>query len=246
MTSPVLADIYELDDKGKPGIAAYVAAGLPFAGIGMKATEGTYYPKTPTWFQTYWPLVKSIASARYGHDFFRYAYHYFRIDEDGTKQADLALGLVDSAGGWDFGDLRLVVDVESAEQPAGISAQQVIDGVSTFAARVKARHGRLPILYAGSYIRDLKIKDHMGCAYLITAAYGSVLPISLYLDMGWALTELLGWQYQGTDDWSGPVGYPRQCPLGSGPQDLTAITIANGATPEQQLEWIRNDIATGA
>jgi len=246
VTSPVFVDAYALDDGGHLDIDALVAAGLPWAGIGLKATEGLYYPKDPSWFHSYWPKARSAAGARYGQTFFRFAYHYFRTDEDAVKQADFALGLVDSAGGWAEGDLRLVVDVESAEQPVGVMAQQVIDGVSAFAERVKTRHGQAPILYAGSYLRDLKITDHMGCAYLITAAYGATLPASLYESMGWDLAELLGWQYCSTDAYTGPANYPRQCPLGPGPLDLTALTIANGSTPEQQLAWLQGDIAHGA
>lgn len=240
--SPIFADVYENDLNGNPNIQAYVDAGLPWAGIGLKATEGTYYPRNPNWFQKHYPLVKNLAGARWGQTFFRWSYHYFRVDEDPVKQADFYMGLVESSGGFDIGDLRPVVDVESSEQPAHASPQQVIDGVSAFAARIKSRHGKAPILYGGSYLRDLMITDHMGCAYLITADYNSSLPAFIYTQMGWPLDKLLGWQFQGTGNWSGPPSYPRVCPLGAGPLDLTAVTIANGSTPEQQLEWIRNDI----
>jgi len=239
--SPIFADIYELDLNGNPNIQAFVDAGLPWAGIGLKATEGTYYPRKPDWFQKHYPLVKNLAGARWGQTFFRWTYHYFRVNEDGAKQADFYMGLVESCGGFDIGDLRPVVDVESSEQPAHASPQQVIDGVSAFAARIKSRHGQAPILYGGSYIRDLGITDHMGCAYLITADYNSTLPPHIYTAMGWPLDKLLMWQYRGNLP-SGPAGYPRTCPLGPGFVDLSAVTIANGSTPEQQLEWLRNDI----
>lgn len=247
MTSPIFVDAYAEDfNEQQPNIGALVAAGLPWAGMGVKATEGTYYPanrpRDLAWFQAVWPAIKTAANARYGVDFFRWTYHYFRVDEDPIQQAELCLGLVDSAGGWADGDLPLIVDVETSEQPRGTTAHQVIDGVSTFAARVAALNGRVPILYAGSYIRDLGITDHMGCQRLITAAYGSTLPAHLYLDMGWSLDDLLGWQYQGTEAFTGPKGYPQKCPLTSPgqPLDLTAITIANGSTPEEQLAILRS------
>ena len=241
MTSPVLGDIYSLDLHGNPDIQTLVDAGYPWCGLGLKATEGTYYPQDPSWFQKFWPLTKSIAikANRYGQDFFRYAYHYFRVDEDAIRQAELFLGLIDSAGGWDIGDLRAMVDVETAEQPSGISNQQIIDGVTTFARHIAERTGRAPIGYWGSYIRDRKITDQMGCAYLVTAAYGSTLPSYLYTDMGWPLEKLLGWQYMEAGTPTGPKGYPQVSPMGS--IDLTAVTICNGATSDEQLEWLRSD-----
>lgn len=183
-----------------------------------------------------WPAARSAAGARYGANWFRYAYHYFIVGEDGAKQADFALGLVDSAGGWGPGDLPLVVDVETAEQPAGVTPQQVIDGVSEFAIRYAAAAGKEPILYAGSFIRGLGITSHMGCQLLITAAYGSTLPARLYLEMGWTLAELLGWQYQGAGNgFTGPKGYPQTCALGEGEVDLTAVTIDDSASYDEQI-----------
>ncbi len=243
MISPVFVDAYELDLNSRPNIDALVDAGMPWAGLGMKATEGLYYPKNPEWFQRVWPETRlaAIRAMRYGADFFRYAYHYFRVDEDGTKQADYALGLIDSAGGWDHGDLPMMVDVETAEQPTDATPQQVIDGVSSFAVRVAEKTGKAPILYGGSYIRGLGITSHMGCQLLITAAYGSTLPSRLYTKMGWPLELLLGWQYQGGGDgYSGPKGYPRECPLGPGDLDLTAVTICDGQPVDAQLAFLRS------
>lgn len=240
--SPVFHDLYALDDGGMPNIGAVVHAGRPWAGVILKATEGVYYPKDPTWFKAYWPVVKDAANARYGVDWFRGAYHYWRGDEDPVKQADFYLGLIDLAGGWSSGDLWPIVDVETAEQPAGLSNQQIIDSVYAYAARIVSCHGRQPVLYAGSYLRDRRITDHMGCQLLWTAAYGSTLPEHLYHDIGWPLSKLLAWQYESTEGYAGPAGYPQSSPIGAGPQDLSALTIANGATPDQQLAWLRDNI----
>lgn len=244
MTSPVFADVYALDLNGQPDIPALVSAGLPWAGIGLKATEGIYYPSTSqaAWFQKYWPLAKSAAGTRYGQDWFRWCYHYLRIDQDPVQQAEFYLRLVQSAGGWADGDLWPVVDVETSQNPATGPASKVIDVTSKWAARVTSATGRRPVLYAGSYIRDLGITDHMGCQLLWTACYSSTLPSSIYTSMGWQLSSLFAWQYQGTEAYSGPAGYPRQSPVGTGPVDLSAVTIANGSTPDQQLAWIRAHI----
>lgn len=237
--SPVIPDVYQDDFDGRPNIGALVAAGEPWAGLGMKATEGLYYPKDPSWFQSVWPAARSAAGARYGVDWFRWCYHYFIVGEDGAKQADFMQGLVESVGGWGPGDLPAVIDVEAVEQPANATAQQVIDGVSSFAARYAQLSGKDPILYGGEYIRQLGITSHMGCQLLITACYGSTLPARLYLDMGWRLDELLAWQYCSTDGYTGPAGYPQQCPLGNGPADLSAITIDNGASYDEQILVLR-------
>lgn len=238
MTSPVIVDVFSNDLNGHPDIPALVTQGLPFAGVCLKATEGTYYPSTnalAAWFRTYWPKARDAGGDRVGKTWFRWAYHYYRVGEDPIKQADFYLKLVESAGGFKPGDLPPMIDVETAENPPNGPASQVVDEVSRLAGIFEAKLGRKPILYAGSYIRDLKIVSHMGCAYLITAAYGSDLPGGLYRGMGWSLDLLLGWQYQGTEAYTGPINYPRDCALGKGPLDLTAVTIGNGQTQEQQL-----------
>lgn len=242
MTSPVLVDLYSGDLNGKPDLAALVAAGLPWAGVMLKATEGVYYPKDSRWFDAYWPAIKTTAGSRYGVDFFRGAYHYFRVDEDPVAQADFYLSVIQHAGGFSKGDLWPVVDVESAENPVHASAQQVIEAVSAFSWRIIAAYGKAPVLYAGSYIRDRQITDHMGCELLWTAAYGSALLAHLYTNMGWKLSELFAWQYQGTDFHSGPIGYPQASPIGPGPVDLSAVTIQNGLVSDYQLAWIRSHI----
>ena len=237
---PILSDFYSKDDGGHPDVEALAQAGAPWCGVLLKVSEGTYYT-SGDWLKDYWTRVRAagIRAHRYGLSWFRAGYHYFRVDQDPVKQADLFLSMVQAAGGWDLdGDLWPVVDVETAEQPPIVSAQQIVDSVSKFSERLATAHGRRPVLYAGSFIRDHRITDHMGCQYLITAAYGSALPAKLYVDMGWPLDKLLGWQYEGTDGYSGPSGYPRTSPAGAGPQDLTAITICNGATPDEQLAWI--------
>lgn len=239
--SPVFVDVYPPDDYGHPNLEALVQAGLPWAGIGLKGTEGVYYPANNTkaleWFQKYWPLAETLAGDRYGVNFFRWTYHYFRVDEDPIKQADLILGLVDSCGGWGLGDLPPVVDVETAEQPASATNQQIIDGVTAFSQRIEAQFGSKPILYAGSYLRGREIRDHLGCQLLITAAYGSVLPSELYTSMGWDLESLLGWQYCGTSKFTGPKNYPQKSPLGELPNDLTAITIPG--SPDDQIAFLQ-------
>lgn len=241
MTSPVFVDLYAGDFNGKPNITALVAAGRPWCGLGMKISEGTYYPrdKQADWINKYWAQIPVAAGARFGVDFFRWGYHYFRVDEDPIEQGEKYLTTVEKAGGFKHGDMLPMIDVETSENPPHGPAQRVIDGVTEFAEFMLKNLGCRPLLYAGSYLRDLDITDHMGCAFLSTAAYGSTLPARLYNEIGWSIDQLESWQYQGTESYSGPAGYPRLCPIGSGPADLSALTICNGKTPDEQLAFVR-------
>lgn len=246
LVSPCAVDLYAKDLNGQPNLSAYVSAGAPWNILLLKATEGIYYPATDSsdrrWFIQNWAAARTLSGGRFGQDFFRAAYHYFRVDEDPTAQADFYLHTVGLADAIGKGDLPAIVDVESAENPAHATAQQIIDAVSKFSMRIQSYTGHEPILYAGSYLRDRKVTDHMGCQLLWTAAYGSILPAHLYTDIGWRLDELFAWQFQGTESHTGPAGYPRECPIGAGPLDLSAITICNGEPPNVQLAWIREHL----
>lgn len=240
MTSPILADVYANDVGGKPNITALASAGRPWIGVGLKVSEGTYYP-SPTqaqWLNDHWQVARTAAGVRYGDDWFRWGYHYYRAGENSAKQGELYLKTVENAGGWGPGDLRPMIDVETAEN-AGATATQVVDEVTELADYLFAQCGVRPLLYAGSFIRDLGIVGQMGCKYLSTACYGSVLPSDLYTKMGWMRSELFDWQYQGTDGWSGPAGYQRLCPLGAGPLDLSVVTLGDTGTFDDQLAAIR-------
>jgi GH25 family lysozyme M1 (1,4-beta-N-acetylmuramidase) len=252
MTSPVFVDLYAEDIDGKPHLDALVKAGLPWAGLGLKASEGTYYPSghQADWFNTYWPATKFAAGSRYGKSFYRYAYHYYRVGEDPAQQAQLFLKTIENAGGWGLGDLWPMIDVESAENPSSGShlPAQVEDEVTELANYLFTEHGRKPVLYGGSYLRDLGITSHMGCQYFSTAIYGLTLNTPSQPDtrkfiasMGWSMDQLLSWQYQGTDGWSGPSHYPRICPMASTPLDLSAM-ICGGSTQDEQLAWIAANI----
>lgn len=241
----LICDIYSADCYGKPDIAALVAAGLPWAGLILKATEGTSYPTQPSsraWFLKNWPLTKSLAGARYGETWFRGAYLYWRADADPVAQADFYLQLVEEAGGWGDGDLWPMVDVESAgnSNPA-LSGQQVIDSVSAVTARLHEKLGRTPMLYGGSFMYDLGITSHMGCNTLLFPRYTSTLPAQTYERIGWKLQAemptLWGWQYAG-DGESYLAGYPSVSPLGGG--DISALIVAGGG--DAALAWTKANL----
>ncbi len=235
---PLGCDLYALDDNGNPNIDAFVEAGPPWHVLTFKATEGTYYPgsaKRQEWFLQHWLPARIKMGVRYGVDLWRQCYHYFRVDEDALVQANNCLELVEEAGGFGPGDLPVMVDVENAENPPNAPNSQIIDGLSLFASRIITATGRAPILYAGAYIRDKKITDHMSCQAVHVAEYSSELSPHIYKDMGWDFP--IAWQFEGTDGYSGPTGYPRVAPVGSGPADISAYIVNGGG--DRAIEWMR-------
>lgn len=248
---PLIADTYKGDGFGQDAINAIVSAGPPWHGLRLKATEGTYYPaNAPTdkeWFLDNWMRVRVYAGVRYGKDWFRGAYHYFRVDEDGLAQADAFLSLVDEAGGWGAGDLFPMVDLESAENPPSASAQQIVDGVGAFTTKVKAVTGRRCTLYGNVYIATAGITAHMGCDTLSIARYTADLPPTIYQRIGWQLANpatfpsVLDWQLMGDSQELVP-GYPKSTPMGPNHGDYAALIIGGGG--QSALDWLAANINT--
>ena len=232
MTDPLIVDAYSGD--GWKAWDELVGAGAPWCGAILKATQGTYYDGG-VWFPTSWRSVRAAGRARYGHDWFRGAYHYLDVRQPGDQQADYFLSAVDRAGGWACGDLWPMVDVERAGQRLTISAAQVIDCTEAFTQRVQQRLGRQVMLYGGSWLADLGIVERMGCSWLAIARYTPTLPQHVYQRIGWDLASLALWQYCG--DGVGHLdGYPVQAP-GCGRIDISALVLPGG------LEALRGQLA---
>ena len=147
---PLIVDCYEGDLGGKPDWAKLIAAGPPWHGAIIKASEGLEYHST--WFREQWPKLRELAGDRYGVDWFRGAYHYARVAEDPIKQAHVFLGQVEQAGGWDAGDLWPMVDVESSNNPLVSTRSQLEAWISTYAAEILLATGRRPTLYGNIYL----------------------------------------------------------------------------------------------
>lgn len=259
---PLIVDAYAGDFGGHPNIGALIAAGPPWHGIIFKATEGTYYPYTTAqrdWFCANWLPARILAMERYGAPvgatrmapgaigepiapWFRGAYHYMRIDQDPIRQADLFLKLVELAGGWGPGDLWPMVDVESAENPAKPSTQQIVDAVSLWASKITSAIGRTPMLYGNVYLAEHGVTSHMNCGTLTVARYKPDLPSNIYQRIGWQLAKpaamptLWGWQYSGDPEGGSLVGYPTKTPLSATENaDIIAIVAAGGG--QAALDW---------
>jgi GH25 family lysozyme M1 (1,4-beta-N-acetylmuramidase) len=200
-----------------------LAADPRMVGIVLKATEGVSY--APPWFLRQWSRARAAGGVRYGFTWLRGAYHYLRFMEDGARQADFYLAHVDRAGGWGFGDILPIVDVERGGANAGVSdAGLVVDCVSAFAERVRARTGRDVILYGRGAMRDLGITSKMGCARVWTPNYGPTMT-RRGLE-AWSLDDIAMWQY--TDGNSpGPANLPVRIPGFSGALDLSVVIAGN-------------------
>ena len=247
----MVVDLYAGDGRGPDDLRKLALAGAPWHGISLKATEGTYYPDNKPsdreWFLDNWIRCRIYAGARYGVDWFRGFYHYFRVDQSGLLQAEKCLTLVEIAGGLGSGDLWPMIDVESAENPTDASAQMIEDGVSEFAAKILAETGRMPMLYGNVYLAEHGVTRHMGCGTLNVARYTADLLVrdkdghvtgNVYERIGWklqnpaAMPTLWGWQLCGDGEVYVP-GYPKVTPLG--PADYTAIIAAGGG--QAGIDW---------
>lgn len=231
---PLIVDCALMDGVTPSEVAQLVQAGYPWAGLSMQCSNGV--AAAGAWFNGAWRASsREVVGARYGVDWFRMAYHYFVLGQSPTQQADVALAAIDSAGGWDDGDLWLGVDVERGQQPADATKAQVEAAVSAFAGRVLSRTGKRPLLYAGSYTRGLGISSPMGCCMLWYPQWNSTLDWSTVARMGFDMSSTLLWQATGNAPASVP-GYPATTPIGL--QDYSIMVRANLPSADA-LEWTR-------
>jgi GH25 family lysozyme M1 (1,4-beta-N-acetylmuramidase) len=233
MPSPLFIDIYALD-VAKPDWSK-VRADKAYAGAIIKATEGRYYTGG-AWFQENWRRIREQHD--YGNQWFRGAYHFLKFNEPGDKQADFYQTVIERAGGWERGDLWPIVDVElGGEKNSNRQAtrEQVIECTTKFAERMKALTSRDVCLYGNGAMRDLDIKDKMGCKWLWCPRYTTTLPTFIYERAGWTTKELFAWQYCG-DGVGFLAGYPTTSPLGK--TDISVLTMEGGLEGmKKNLGW---------
>lgn len=227
MTSPLLVDIYAGD--GDFNVQKLVDAGPPWHGVMAKVTQGNYY-NGGSWFRRMWPRIREAGGVRYGVDWFRLGYHYFDVRIDPIAQAEHYLTTIELAGGWGEGDLWPCIDVERAGQRGDITAMTVIRQVKQWVTHVHKRTGMDVVLYGGSWLRDLGVKDRMGCKYAWVARYTPTLPSRTYTSIGFDLPSLFAWQYAGLNgdgSVSGSLpGRPLTTPAGKA--DISVVTLEGG------------------
>ena len=217
---PLFVDAYELD--GPKNWKALAAAGLPWAGAILKATQGTYY--APHWYAAQMDALQAACPERNGSTWFFGAYHYLDLSLDGKAQADYFLDAI-AEGAHTPGMLWPMVDVErGGQRKPALTKDHVEQVVGAFAMRVIAETGRQPTLYGGELLASLGITSPMGCGRLAIARYASTLPHDVVTRIGWQSPYL--WQYCGDGEAYLP-SYPREAP-GCGKIDISVLTMAGG------------------
>lgn len=229
-------DLAEEDAVTAAQIAQLALAGAPWSGVGLQCSNGL--GTFPNWFPGAWKAAgPSSANPAYGKTWLRFPYHYFVVGIDPKAQGDTALTAVQAAGGWDIGDMWMGVDIERGEQPAGVTAAQVEDGITGFADRILQVTGRRPILYAGSFTRDLGIKSRMGCWGLWFPEWSPELTWATVASMGFDEATTLLWQPVGDGSNTAPPGYPHTTPIGAN-LDISILVRANLPYADG-IEWLR-------
>ena len=89
------------------------------------------------------------------------------------------------------------------------------------------------MLYGNGAMRDLHIKDRMGCDWLWCPRYTATLPAVIYERAGWSIDQLLMWQYAG--DGTGVLqNYPTATPDGK-KIDHSALVLQGGVARLKEL-----------
>lgn len=237
----VIPDVYPGDLGGKPNFS--VLPGLTVmdkevVGCYVKASEGTAWGATDEeWFRRSWRALREVGGTRYGDDWFRGCYHFLRFQEDGGRQADYLMDLVESAGGWGPGDLMPWVDVEEGGQgtwAGGERLEQITDPterarlagevttcVSAFVSQVKRRKPGIRVgIYGRGLFRDLGMTScRFGGDAACNPAYTPTMPSMI--QYGWPLADLVEWQLCG-DGEVHAKGFPSMLP-GWGKSDYSVI-----------------------
>lgn len=240
MTDHLLVDIYSGD--GDFDLQKLADAGLPWAGVMLKVTQGTYY-NGGAWLERMWPAAKRCAGDRYGLSWFRLPYLYIDIGIDGVAQADYFLKRLAAVGGIGYGDACVVIDVERGGQRVPITKQRMIDVGAPCVAKLHQELGLQVVCYGGQLLRENQVTiNDLGCKYGWVALYGSTLPPKHYESIGCDLEHLFAWQYAGLAG-DGHVdafvrGYPNVSPAGK--VDISALTIGGGG--DNALDVIRGDM----
>lgn len=234
MSAPILfPDRYQGDNHGRNDWSMLAKADVCSGAI-LKASEGVSFQSGARWFKENWQPLREAGGDRYGGTWFRGAFHFLIFHDDPVEQANYFLKTIEDAGGFVSGDLLPIVDVERGGEKSRnhqASAARIVECTSAFTARVKDALGCGVILYGGSGLRDLGIRDRMGCDYLWYPHYRA--QIDRTDDIGWSRDQVVLWQY--TNGEVNSTSYPQQVP-GLGPTDLS-VYLGDPAEFPEKLLW---------
>jgi GH25 family lysozyme M1 (1,4-beta-N-acetylmuramidase) len=229
---PLFVDVYAGD--GPKDWSAFCAAGPPWSGVVIKCSQGTYYRSRQ--YASERDRFMTAAGDRLGHDLFEGGYHYLDLAIDGAAQADYAVA---AAGNPGPGTLWMMLDIERGGQRIKDPSRALVeDRTRAFAARYTELSGRQATLYGGELLRDVGVRDRLGCGRSAIALYGWTLPAAVIRMTGTDLAHLMLWQYVSAEGpETGPVGYPRRAP-GCGRIDISAMVLPGG------IPALRSGLAT--
>jgi lysozyme len=144
------------------------AAGIDFAFA--RISDGTANPDGT--FTANWQGMKAAGVIRG-------AYQYWRASVNPTQQADLVASMLQSAGGFEAGDLPVVMDIETAD---GASASLIEANMKTWLDAVAQKTGKQPLIYTsmGTYPITATTYDTYT---LWVANYGATCPS---MPVGWS------------------------------------------------------------
>ncbi|MEO8552376.1 MAG: GH25 family lysozyme [Kofleriaceae bacterium] len=232
----VVQDLTKCPDQTVEGLDVYTGTGTidwtAVAGSGrgfafIKATQGDYNVQTS--FATNWSGALAAGVKRS-------PYHFFDGTVDGVAQANTFLAEVETAGGFQVGDLPAMLDIECPTSAVEANAQancehagdsgwvapatlnqRIYDWLDT----VEAATGRKPILYSyPSWFAAVGVTDPKLTAYpLFIASYNSCATIPL----PW--TDAVFWQYSATGTVAGITGGVDVDRFFGTAADLDAFTI---------------------
>lgn len=228
MSDNLAVDLYEGD--GNYDLEKLGAAGLPWALVMLKISQGNYY-NGGSWLSSMWPRAASCWGARYGKTGFRVPYHYLDVAIAGADQGAYFLEQIANAGGLGHGDPFVVVDLERGGQRRPFSKDQICTCAVAFVSYIEHQSGMNVVCYGGEYLRsnDIMLAD-VGCSFGWVADYDAKLPPGDYTSICCALKNLLGWQYCGVESANNVdvhlKGYPWTTPAGAA--DISALTLAGG------------------
>lgn len=248
----IAPDVYprDLDNPRTPVIELPPFSVLPglvvmdkeVVGCYVKASEGLGWGSAnEDWFRRCWRELRTVGGSRYGTDWFRGCYHFLRFQQDGARQADYFMDLIESAGGWDVGDLVPWVDIEEGGQGTWSGGErlervvdqakrrrlvrEVTDCASAFVSRVRERRPGIKVgVYGRGLFRDLGMTAcRFGADVVCNPAWTERMPpMDGY---GWPLADIVEWQLCG-DGAVAARGFPSELP-GWGKTDYSAFI--NGA-----------------
>ena len=161
--------------QGSVDWAKVKGAGITFAIVRVSDGTGTL----DSTFATNWKGTQK-------NGLVRGVYQFFEPGEDPTKQADLVLSEVKSAGGFDAGDLPPVMDIETT---GGQSDATIQSHMQTWLDVIAKAVGRKPIIYT-----NLNTSSHFGGKFgaypMWVASWGASCPT---MPSGWKQWDF--WQY---------------------------------------------------